>query len=688
MAAIPRNPADLLLDPEAALVDVLSRGFTDLHDRQRGSEASLAEMRANQSDTIDSLVAQITNTFSPMLSQATALINAIKAGEFIRGASETAATFAAGVEQTLLLDAPAVFPFLPAGVVMLRRSSTVEDYAFARVVSWQASTRALTVVPIAVVGDAGPHDDVVVEIAALSTLLIHMLSEDVILKHAAVLDKHGEVMPAAAQVADDRAVAEDAAEAAAASAAAAQTWNPANYLTAVQVNSAIAGAIAALVDSAPGALNTLNELAAALGDDANFGASVLAALADRYTKAESNDARNARPPVGAIVSYKGLMPTLAGKWLAVDRSVLSRASYADLFAKLGHRFFLPWSTKTTVPGVPAHSPQAYGVLNGRIYVALSGGTTPGLYEIANDLLSATARLTSVGDAGYNTSRKPMMGYNPANGKYCVLRNSSTNGQQVYASADGNTWAVASGIASSAAPVALTVGSGVFALLVSGATADRVYSKADPTTGAAWTTNIIDAGIGANDILWDAALNLWVVAANDGKIYTSPSLAGAWTKRLDTGNANHDFDRLFRAGGYVYAMTASAGQDMYRSADGITWALWAKPFVGLHNIWSDGTRLYANNGVAGMWATDDDWATSYELPIALWPMAGPNGGLNWPVRDAAGRIWISSPSEANSPPFALVPVYSYATQFALPPPDIVRTDNGVTLTTLNQMIRAL
>lgn len=57
----------------------------------------------------------------------------------------------------------------------------------------------------------------------------------------------------------------------------------------------IDAAIAALVDTAPGTLDTLNELAAALGDDPNFAATVTAQLAlkanaaDVYTKAEIGD---------------------------------------------------------------------------------------------------------------------------------------------------------------------------------------------------------------------------------------------------------------------------------------------------------------------------------------------------------------------------------------------------------------
>lgn len=51
----------------------------------------------------------------------------------------------------------------------------------------------------------------------------------------------------------------------------------------------ITAAINALIDGAPGALDTLNELAAALNDDDSFAATVTTALADRYTKEEVDD---------------------------------------------------------------------------------------------------------------------------------------------------------------------------------------------------------------------------------------------------------------------------------------------------------------------------------------------------------------------------------------------------------------
>lgn len=60
--------------------------------------------------------------------------------------------------------------------------------------------------------------------------------------------------------------------------------------TSTSVQGLVDAAVTALVNGAPGVLNTLDELAAALGDDANFASTVTNALANRYTKAES-DAR-------------------------------------------------------------------------------------------------------------------------------------------------------------------------------------------------------------------------------------------------------------------------------------------------------------------------------------------------------------------------------------------------------------
>lgn len=55
-------------------------------------------------------------------------------------------------------------------------------------------------------------------------------------------------------------------------------------ITAAEAQALIDASIAALIDGAPGALNTLDELAAALGDDANAIATLTSAIAAKYTK--------------------------------------------------------------------------------------------------------------------------------------------------------------------------------------------------------------------------------------------------------------------------------------------------------------------------------------------------------------------------------------------------------------------
>lgn len=53
-----------------------------------------------------------------------------------------------------------------------------------------------------------------------------------------------------------------------------------------KTNTAIGAAVAAVVDAAPAALDTLNELAAALGDDANYASTITTALAGKAADAD------------------------------------------------------------------------------------------------------------------------------------------------------------------------------------------------------------------------------------------------------------------------------------------------------------------------------------------------------------------------------------------------------------------
>jgi hypothetical protein len=75
-----------------------------------------------------------------------------------------------------------------------------------------------------------------------------------------------------------------------------------------KISSELAAAVAALVASAPSALNTLDELAAALGDDASFATTVATSLGNRVrtdTAAQGLDSTqrsNARTNIAAVGS--------------------------------------------------------------------------------------------------------------------------------------------------------------------------------------------------------------------------------------------------------------------------------------------------------------------------------------------------------------------------------------------------
>lgn len=65
-----------------------------------------------------------------------------------------------------------------------------------------------------------------------------------------------------------------------------EEWEDRGEVTQDQLTAAITATVAELLDGAPGALDTLNELAAALNDDASFAATVTTALAGKVAKSD------------------------------------------------------------------------------------------------------------------------------------------------------------------------------------------------------------------------------------------------------------------------------------------------------------------------------------------------------------------------------------------------------------------
>lgn len=104
--------------------------------------------------------------------------------------------------------------------------------------------------------------------------------------------------------------------------------------TRAETSNAVAQAVAALVGSAPAALDQLNELAAAIGNDPNFAATMVNELSKKATIEQVNAI--AGLTAGHVAHFAMSVPP-AG-WLKRNGAAVSRVTYARLFAVIGTQF--------------------------------------------------------------------------------------------------------------------------------------------------------------------------------------------------------------------------------------------------------------------------------------------------------------------------------------------------------------
>ena len=134
--------------------------------------------------------------------------------------------------------------------------------------------------------------------------------------------------------------------------------NSTNIATTAYADRSSANAAAAIVDSAPETLNTLAELAAALGDDPNFATTIATLIDTKCAQAkldahpvgsfyESTDSTSPATLfggtwqeqipdgelIGSIAAFAG--SSLPSGWLLCDGSAISRETYSALFSAVG-----------------------------------------------------------------------------------------------------------------------------------------------------------------------------------------------------------------------------------------------------------------------------------------------------------------------------------------------------------------
>ena len=182
----------------------------------------------------------------------------------------------------------------------------------------------------------------------------------------------------------------------------ATTQTAGNNSTAVATTAYTDSAVAALVDSAPATLNTLDELAAALGDDANFATTTATAIGlkaplaspaltgtptaptatagTNTTQIATTEFVQVANPTGAVIAFAGSSaPT---NWLLCSGQAVSRTTYAALFAVISTTYGVGDGTTTfNLPDLRGRTVAGIGNMGGtdalRLDIANSSGTVVG-----------------------------------------------------------------------------------------------------------------------------------------------------------------------------------------------------------------------------------------------------------------------------------------------------------------------
>ena len=154
-----------------------------------------------------------------------------------------------------------------------------------------------------------------------------------------------------------------------------------NYRTVTQIESMIDSNVNAVIDAAPGALNTLNELAAALGDDANFSTTVTNSIAEKIDSAAA---------VGIITSYGYTTYDSANTLGLIDSAYVQSRQTAQDFS---------YSSLTGVPSTFAPS----GVDSSATFAIIDSAYIQARQSTSSDFDSASA--ISLIDSAYIQARQ-------------------------------------------------------------------------------------------------------------------------------------------------------------------------------------------------------------------------------------------------------------------------------------------
>ncbi|MAZ56825.1 hypothetical protein CL653_03465 [bacterium] len=178
--------------------------------------------------------------------------------------------------------------------------------------------------------------------------------------------------------------------------------------TQVATTAFVVAQVSDVIDGAPGALDTLNELAAALGDDPNFATTITNTLAGKLAidqnLADLNDAATSRTNLGVAIGsdvqgYDALLQSISGLTVSANKALyftnIDTAAVFDL-SLIGRNLVsgTAANARTVLElGNSATKDESELTLNGATIngnnteIILKGSGTSGIVPVANDLIS-------------------------------------------------------------------------------------------------------------------------------------------------------------------------------------------------------------------------------------------------------------------------------------------------------------
>lgn len=225
------------------------------------------------------------------------------------------------------------------------------------------------------------------------------------------------------------------------------------YYTEAEVDAAIAAAVAGLINSAPGALDTLNELAAALGDDADFAGTVTTALAAKQpldatltSLAALGTAADKLAYTTGIDTWAEAAITAAGRSMVGAANAAAQTALLDTFTSAakglapasggGTTNFLRADGSWAAP--PSGSAFTGGDLSSALGIVAGSEAAPGLYVVGDTdtgLRSSGANILEIVTAGADRWRVNASGHLLAvdDATYDIGASGATRPRNIYSS---------------------------------------------------------------------------------------------------------------------------------------------------------------------------------------------------------------------------------------------------------------